>query len=164
MINFQYQSQLNSSTLQKRDIVCYKDVELSTKKGKKKGIFQSFRKNPILLHYAHNSDFGKKSLGKSFVNFILDIFKMSILKISNKVFYPPIFTTQEIHVRKNSQNGHFCALFFIDFCCYITKLSCLNFLSGSNSSSGSDSMSSLPIVVNIWSRMRWSISEPISDR
>ena len=42
MINFQYQSQLNSSTLQKRDIVCYKDVELSTKKGKKKENFQSF--------------------------------------------------------------------------------------------------------------------------
>ena len=40
MINFQYQSQLNSSTLQKRDIVCYKDVELSTKKGKKKENFQ----------------------------------------------------------------------------------------------------------------------------
>ena len=37
MINFQYQSQLNSSTLQKRDIVCYKDVELSTKYGKKYG-------------------------------------------------------------------------------------------------------------------------------
>ena len=45
MINFQYQSQLNSSTLQKRDIVCYKDVELSTKKGKKKENFQSFHMN-----------------------------------------------------------------------------------------------------------------------
>ena len=53
MINFQYQSQLNSSTLQKRDIVCYKDVELSTKKGKKKENFQSFRIIIIIILYHH---------------------------------------------------------------------------------------------------------------